>query len=719
MDARGLIERVRKGDFRGALTVFSRYAPFPGILARICDHPCEPSCRRGEVGEAVRIAAMERACVVYGGAAPAPKRLPSKGKRVAVAGGGLSGLTAAYDLAIKGYDVVVFEAGPRLLGRIREHLPENIIDGELAVLDKLGIEIRCNTRGGDDGILPDFDAIYVGTGPTEQRLAIDPVTYATSQAEIFAGGSHRYAPLPYSPILSVQDGKCAAISIDRFLQGASLSGSRDMQGPSASRLYVNLKGIEAAPAVEPADPELGYSKDEAVREAARCLPCNCLECVKACEYLAYYKAYPKRYVREIYNNDCIVMGVRKSNRMINSCMLCGLCAQVCPTKLNMADACLEARESMVARGHMPPSAHEFALRDMAFSQSSAFALARHQPGFATSEAVFFPGCQLSGSLPEQVYRTYQHLQSAIRGGVGLMLGCCGAAAHWAGRAEQFQDGLASLTGTWKQMGRPKLITACSSCYRTFKDHLPEVEVESLWPVLERSNIPDRDTRMRQTLAIHDPCATRADRDIEDSTRRLAANFGVDIVELNERGCTTCCGYGGLARFANPEVTGKVVSRRIAQSSGDYLTYCAMCRDAFARRGKRALHILELLFSANEGDPAERRDPGFSGRQENRARLKSRFLREVWGEDVNANEPPIQLKISPEVLELMEQRMILVEDVRTVVEHAQSDGALIANPQNGHLLACYRPSCVTYWVEYSVDNGAVTVHNAYSHRMQVL
>jgi Fe-S oxidoreductase len=529
-------------------------------------------------------------------------------------------------------------------------------------------------------------------------------------------GSYRYAPLPYSPILSVQDGKCAAISIDRFLQGASLSGSRDVQGASASRLYVNLKGVDALPAVEPADAAVGYTKEEAVREAGRCLPCNCLECVKACEYLAHYKAYPKRYVREIYNNECIVMGVRKSNRMVNSCTLCGLCAQVCPTQLSMADTCLEARQTMVSTGRMPLSAHEFGLRDMTFSQGPAFAMARHQPGFNSSTAVFFPGCQLSGSSPEQVYRTYRHLKDNVSGGVGLMLGCCGAPAHWAGREALFQEGLDSLGATWQQMGRPKLITACSSCYRTLKDHLPEIQVESLWPVLERSRWLEGTP---QTLAIHDPCATRADRELEDSARRLASRAGVKLVELNERGCTTCCGYGGLARFANPEVTGKIVRRRIAENSADYLTYCAMCRDAFARQGKRAVHLLDLLFPADGADAAARHDPGFSGRQENRARLKARLLRELWRENVGPDETSIQLKISPEILDRMEQRMILADDVRAVIERAGTDGSLIENPRNGHFLACYRPSCVTYWVEYSVEQDTVVVHNCYSHRMQVV
>ena len=152
----------------------------------------------------------------------------------------------------------------------------------------------------------------------------------------------------------------------------------------------------------------GYSRDEAIAEAARCFPCRCMECVKACEYLKAYGSYPKRYVRDIYNNLGIVLGNRKSNRMIDSCALCGLCDTVCPNDLSMGEVCLEARRNMVESGHMPASHHDFALRDMAHSHSEAAALARAAPGEATCRVAFFPGCQLAASSPwhvESVYNT--------------------------------------------------------------------------------------------------------------------------------------------------------------------------------------------------------------------------------------------------------------------------------------------------------------------------
>ena len=102
------------------------------------------------------------------------------------------------------------------------------------------------------------------------------------------------------------------------------------------------------------------------------MQCECMECVKVCAYLEKFGAYPKRYAREIYNNASIVMGPRQANKLVNSCSLCGLCETVCPNDFAMQDLCLEARREMVGKGKMPPSAHEFALLDMEFSNSDRF-----------------------------------------------------------------------------------------------------------------------------------------------------------------------------------------------------------------------------------------------------------------------------------------------------------------------------------------------------------
>lgn len=736
VDARGLATLLAKGDFKAAHALFCRFIPFPEIIGRTCDHPCEKSCRRSEAGDAIRIQALEQAVVEAGFSAPRFRTgRAMERKRVAVVGAGLSGLTVAADLTVKGHTVVVFEALAVSFGRLRAfdsgRLPATAIDADLARFDGTAVEFRHNATPDIGALVTEFDAVYLGTGPEllgdlgglveltpDGRVAVDPLTYASSHPKIFAGGSQRYgaACSPYSPITSLYDGRCAALSIERLLQGASLTANRDNQGSQPTRLYVNIARHAPRPVVRAADPR-GYTAAEAQAEAARCFPCQCRECVEVCPYLESYGSYPKRYIREIYNNETIVMGARKSNRMIDSCTLCGLCAEVCPEELSMGEVCLSARQGMTAKGKMPPSHHDFALRDMAFSRSEAFVLARHQPGFDASALLFYPGCQLAASSPDHVARLYAHLCSTIEGGVGLMLGCCGAPAQWAGREDLFAEMRAAFVAEWERLGRPLVVTACSSCFRMFADHQPAVPLESLWSVLARSDLPADIRQNIQTLAIHDPCTTRHETAIQNGVRRLLDRCGASAVELDGPDLTTCCGFGGLASFVNPAVSDKIVDRRIGQSEADYLTYCAMCRDNFARRGKRAIHILDLLFPGAE-DPAARPDPGFSMRQENRGRLKRRLLRDVWRETVNEPVTDIELVVSADVQADLERKLILLDDVRQTIRQAEAGGARLLDPKTGHFIASHRLVALTYWVEYTVEDGRYVVFRAYSHRMQV-
>jgi len=738
VDARAIMEHLAAGRFSQAFGVFARSIPFPGIIGRICDHPCESACKRAEAGAPIQIHALERACVEYGfSSLPLRVQRPQVRRRIAVIGAGLSGLTAAFELHIKGHSVALFEAQsqlvPRLYADYAATLPPETIGADLERVLASGIEIRLNTpialdQAGIENLLQEFEALYLGVGPV--ACAVDPLmlngsleinatTFATRHPKIFAGGALRYGA-GYSPITSFYDGRYAAMSIDRYLQGASLEANRDDQGIYASRLVVDSARFPPLPAIAPHNPEAGYSQQEAQQEAARCFPCHCLECVRVCPYLEHYGAYPKRYIREIYNNDGIVLGQHKSNRMLDSCMLCGLCEAVCPNDLSMGEVCLEARESLNAKGKMPASHHDFALRDMAFSQSPAFAMARHQPGHEHSGLLFFPGCQLSASSPRHVEQIYAHLCGAIDGGVGLMLDCCGAPARWAGRQDLFLAQQQVLTQQWAALGKPKIVTACSSCFSTLKHAQPEMEVESLWTVLERVGLPTPAPELSappRRLAIHDPCTTRHEAGIRASIRHLLTGIGVEVTELNAPGLSTCCGFGGLASFANPEVSNKVIDQRIAQDPADYLTYCAMCRDNFARRGKRALHILDLLLPGAE-DNAARPDPGFSRRQESRARLKTHLLHTLWGESIEleASEPP--LLIAPEVHADIERKLILEPDIRQVVRHAEESGVKLIDPENGHSIASYRPTVITYWVEYLASPAGYEIFRAYSHRMEL-
>jgi glutamate synthase (NADPH/NADH) small chain len=722
VDARGISAAIAKGDFAGALAIYKKAVPFPAIIGRVCDAPCQNVCKRNQAGGTIRIRDLERACVEH--AKPQQKRafIKSRDHKVAVAGGGLSGLTAAVELARKGYTVTLFEAGDRLggslLGLPEDELPYKCIEDDLKILETLNITVRLNERVGKGGtplsaLAQEYDAVYVATGRPEGVGPVDETTLRTGTENVFAGG--RLRQKAYSPINAVGDGRRAAISIDRLLQGVSLTSGRENEGAFETTLFTETVGIVPEKAVVPANG--GYTEGEAVQEAQRCIQCECMECVKGCAFLAHYKSYPKRYVREVYNNLSIVMGTRHANGMINACSLCGQCGAICPSGLNMAEVFCDARREMVAQEKMPPSAHDFALRDLAFSNSDAYFLARHQPGRAESRYVFFPGCQLGASAPDVVKSAYLDLAARLDGGVGLMLGCCGVIADWAGREQLFEETLAKLREAWEGLGRPEVIAGCPTCFMILGENIPGMRVRGLWDVLEEAGLPSGHANgAGKTLAVQDACTTRGLEQVQDSIRRLAGSMGYEIEELKYgRDRTLCCGYGGLTGYANPEVAREMAEHSVVQSDSDYLTYCANCRDRVAKCGKPAAHILELLYpaAAPQGEV-----PGYSARRENRERLKTSLLRELWEEDRVDPAYEVRVEIEDALRQTLEDRMILTEDIARTVAEAEETGSRLRDSKSGICIASRKLGAVTYWVWYSEENGGYRVHNAYSHRMEI-
>ena len=276
---------------------------------------------------------------------------------------------------------------------------------------------------------------------------------------------------------------------------------------------------------------------------------------------------------------------------------------------------------------------------------------------------------------------------------------------------------------WAAMGSPKVILACSSCYAVFKANLPEVPVLSLWEYMDRRGLPSETSQPQSgTLAIHDPCTSRHEKAIQQSVRKLVRGLGYAIEELElSRETTECCGFGGLMYFANRTVAKEAIQKRIDETDLELLAYCAVCRDFFVSQGKPTWHLLDLIFGEASVGKTPPRPADYSQRRENRVRLKDRLLTELWSEQgvETQGHQHIRLRIPQEVRDLMHERMILVEDLQKVVQWAEDRGTKLVHAQTGHSLAHYRPGTVTYWVEYSVDGGEYTIHNTYSHRMEIM
>ncbi len=732
VDARAFVQAMGRGDLRAAFAVLEKTMPLTGVTARLCEAPCEEFCLRRELGGPVAIGLLEKTCCSHAAQRGRILLLPARDKAAAVLGAGPSSLVVAFDLAKKGYAVTVFPAsaaGGWLSGLPAELLPPEILAEELAFLEKTGVrfeaaapftvEMLATLRGS-------FETVYLGRdgeldGDPGIDLAVaDELTMALAEEGLFAGGvADSGHPTRY--ITSIAQGRAAALSMDRFLQGVSLTAARPLPRQGRTGLFTSTAGIAAVPRIEPGRAGAVYSTAEAGAEAARCLDCQCLECVKNCLYLQHFGAYPKVYARRIYNNEAIVKGVHQANTLINSCSLCGQCEILCPHDFSMARLCLEARQRMVAEDRMPPSAHAFALDEMRSANSPQCRLIRHAPGRRESSAMLFPGCQLAAIRPGQTQALYRHLLS-LRPDTGIWLGCCGAPAHWAGRKDEFSGAGERFIESWREMGQPLILTCCSSCLQMFREHLPEVQAESLWTTLAATTGAADGPSVLPPAALIDPCTARHDGATRRAVRALAAALGQPLVELPMSGeLTECCGFGGLMDNANPELAREVVEHRADQTSAPLLTYCIMCREQLARSGRPVSHLLDLLFPAEAVDAL---DPplAISPRRENRRLLHEQMLREYFNE---TGEPAVawqslSVSIAPEVAAIMEKRRILADDVRQILWQVSQGGRFFQHGKSPARLASARLGEVTFWVEFTVNGeDGYRLHNCWSHRMSIV
>jgi hypothetical protein len=248
-------------------------------------------------------------------------------------------------------------------------------------------------------------------------------------------------------------------------------------------------------------------------------------------------------------------------------------------------------------------------------------------------------------------------------------------------------------------------------------------VVSLWEVIDDLGLPERTQPSPDfMLTVHDPCTARNQPRALDSVRRIIHKLGYQTSEIPLSGDRTeCCGFGGLMLFADRDLAERVVQRRIEAVPDRMLAYCAMCRDRFASLGKPTLHLLDLIFDGHDRENAWGKGPDYSQRRENRSRLKRSLLVELWNDAPGTTQeilPQINLYISDRVRDLMEKRMILVEDIQQVMQWVEKTGRRLVHRETGNYLAHFRPGTVTYWVEYSTADDGYTVHNAYSHRMLV-
>ena len=179
----GYVACIAAGRYADAVRVIRQDNPFPAVCGLICEHPCEKYCRRNTVDDAINIRGLKRYAVEKAGDVPAPACAPKNGKSVGVIGGGPAGLTAAYFLALRGFDVTAFEKRPKLGGMLRYgipayRLPDADLDRDINVILSTGVKVEYGVTVGKDVAFEDlrkrFDAVYVSIGAHgAKRLGVE------------------------------------------------------------------------------------------------------------------------------------------------------------------------------------------------------------------------------------------------------------------------------------------------------------------------------------------------------------------------------------------------------------------------------------------------------------------------------------------------------------------------------------------------------------------
>ena len=177
LNARDYVGLIAEGKYLEALDLIRERLFFPGVIGRICAHPCEEQCLRGrKVDQPIAICALKRFVADYEKGVrdiPVPAMEPAKGKKVSIIGGGPAGLTCALELRKAGYSVTVYEAHDKLggmlyLGIPAYRLPKEELDREISIIDKMGIEVRFNTSVGKevsfDEVRKGSDALFISPG---------------------------------------------------------------------------------------------------------------------------------------------------------------------------------------------------------------------------------------------------------------------------------------------------------------------------------------------------------------------------------------------------------------------------------------------------------------------------------------------------------------------------------------------------------------------------
>lgn len=272
------ITEIAEGDFRAAARTMRESNLLPSICGRVCpqEEQCEIRCVTGKKTDPVAIGRLERFIGDWereSGAVELPERAVPTGKRVAVVGSGPAGLTCAADLARLGHEVVIFEAfhrpgGVLVYGIPEFRLPNAIIEAELSLLEKMGVEILCNRVIGMTDTLEEllgeegFDAVFLATGaglpwfmsiPGESLCGVYSANELLTRVNLMGAGREEEADTPMKRIRRIATVGGGNVAMDSARTGLRLGAE--------SSTVVYRRSRQEMPA---RDEEIAHAQQEGV-----------------------------------------------------------------------------------------------------------------------------------------------------------------------------------------------------------------------------------------------------------------------------------------------------------------------------------------------------------------------------------------------------------------------------------------------------------------------
>jgi ferredoxin len=272
VDVPRVLSLIANKNYSDAVKLLRDTLPLPGIIGALCTHPCEDVCRRGKINESIAIADLHVFASSQGGDSwKSTIQTSSTGKKVAVIGSGLTGLSGSYFLRLKGHEVTVFEKQEAPGGKIRTNTPSDLIK-EIDDLKDMGIEIKTSSeiRDPESLLAQGFDAVLLAAGLEAKSLMA-----SKDNQNIFAAGditSESEMSIPEA----VASARNAAGEVDKFLGGNGdiTPGFIESDTPASC-----IGRIEEFGYLKRRDMESTMTEEDGVYEAGRCLHCNLRLCI--------------------------------------------------------------------------------------------------------------------------------------------------------------------------------------------------------------------------------------------------------------------------------------------------------------------------------------------------------------------------------------------------------------------------------------------------------